>query len=181
MSQFKQQFYNSRHDIKDEWITPDWIFSRLNGVFGFTIDAAATRENRKCRNYWTVTDDGLSQPWINQVVFCNPPYTNGQYKHWVNKAKREFVINGVESVLVLPLKPETRAFRPIWLYAKYIIIPYRRIKFDPPEGKVLKGGGSPSFPSCVVSFTNRELTADNILALSKIGRILNLYKGYLRV
>lgn len=181
MSQFKQHFYESKLNIKDEWETPKWIFWRLNTVFGFTVDAAATRDNRKCRNYWTIDDDGLKQPWLNHIVFCNPPFTDGSYKRWIEKAKREHVINSVESVLVLPFKPETKAFRPLWLYAKYLIIPYRRIKYDPPQGKVLENNGAPTFPSCVACFTYRELTNNDIKTLSKIGRVLNLHIGYLRV
>jgi len=180
LSQFKQQFLNSELDIKDEWETPNWIFTRLGSIFQFTIDAAATRENRKRRRYWSIEDNGLEQNWKSEVVFCNPPFTKGKYKHWIKKAADEHKENGVESVLVLPYKPETRAFWDVWDYARYLVLPRRRTKFYPPGWKSGDPLGSPTFYACIVCFT-RPLELFQLTSLNKVGRIIDLYKGLFRL
>lgn len=177
MSQFEAHFNNSKLDVKDEWTTPAWIYSRLNLVWEFTVDAAATSVNRKHRYFWSIYDNGLSRSWKGHVVFCNPPFTKGGYKPWISKAVREFVTGQSEIVMVLPFKPETVAFRKVWNNAHYMIVPYRRIKYVPPRGTPLKYNAA-TFPSCVVAFTERELRKKEIARLSQIGYVLDLYQGY---
>lgn len=180
LSQFKQQYLNSELDIKDEWETPNWILTRLGSIFRFTIDAAATKSNRKRRRYWGIEDNGLEQSWKGEVVFCNPPFTKGKYKHWIKKAADEHRDNGVESVLILPFKPETRAFHPVWDYARYLILPRRRTKFYPPDWKRGDKLSSPTFYVCVVAFT-RPLMLFQLESLTKVGRIIDLHKGLFRL
>ncbi len=69
----------------NEWTTPTDFFAKLNKEFLFTLDPCATPENAKCAKYFTEADDGLSQSWDNERVFCNPPYGR-QLKAWVKKA-----------------------------------------------------------------------------------------------
>lgn len=57
-----------------EWETPAELFEQLDAEFHFDLDPAATDENAKCRRYFTLADDGLSQPWAPARVFLNPPY-----------------------------------------------------------------------------------------------------------
>ena len=65
----------------DEWATPQRLFDDLAAEFNFTLDACATDANAKCERYYTREDDGLSQDWSGEVVWCNPPYgkTIGQW------------------------------------------------------------------------------------------------------
>lgn len=56
------------------WATPQTFFDKLNEEFHFTLDPCATAENAKCERYFTAQEDGLSQDWGGQTVFCNPPY-----------------------------------------------------------------------------------------------------------
>ncbi|HXS60809.1 MAG TPA: DNA N-6-adenine-methyltransferase [Candidatus Sulfopaludibacter sp.] len=39
--------------LSDEWRTPQWLFDELNKEFNFDIDLCATKENSKCKNYYT--------------------------------------------------------------------------------------------------------------------------------
>jgi site-specific DNA-methyltransferase (adenine-specific) len=57
----------------DNWATPQVFFDKLNEEFNFTLDPCATKENAKCKKYYTKEDDGLSKEWRNEIVFCNPP------------------------------------------------------------------------------------------------------------
>lgn len=71
----------------DEWATPDDFFNQLNKEFNFTLDPCCTKQNHKCDKYFTLEDDGLSQDWSGETVFCNPPYS--QIAQWVKKAWKE--------------------------------------------------------------------------------------------
>jgi len=57
-----------------EWATPQSVFDSLNKEFKFTLDPAATKQNAKCKKFFTVKEDGLKQSWLGERVFCNPPY-----------------------------------------------------------------------------------------------------------
>lgn len=57
-----------------EWSTPQDFFDRLNAEFHFTLDPCSTDQNAKCAKHYTKEQDGLSQDWGHETVFCNPPY-----------------------------------------------------------------------------------------------------------
>ena len=113
------------------WETPPELFARLNEVFRFTLDAAATPQNAKCARFFVppalCTDcggsgltpalyecglcDGLRQPWAHreygrEVVWLNPPYgrTIGA---WLAKACEESQ-RGATVVALLPGDTSTR-------------------------------------------------------------------------
>lgn len=97
------------HD-RDEWWTPDDLFAELWNEFGpFDLDAAASEQNAKCPLFFTIVDDGLSQPWKGRV-WCNPPYRN--LIRWVEKAWYEVSREGGADlvVLLLPAQTSTRWF-----------------------------------------------------------------------
>ena len=58
----------------EEWPTPLQFFESLDDEFDFTLDPCATRQNAKCRRYFTKQQNGLDQDWKAHRVFCNPPY-----------------------------------------------------------------------------------------------------------
>ena len=170
--QYKEQ-YKTKLNPKDQWETPWVLFSALNYVFAFTIDVAATKDNALMRPFYTIDDDGLAQDWSGESVFCNPPHTGGAYGAWIEKAAEEFHENLTETVMVLPFNSETKGFRPVWKYAHYIVRPYSRIKYE--LNGVVKG--SPTFDSCIVVFTHESLDTEDLLELSKIGYIIDLFEG----
>ena len=43
------------------WGTPPELFRMLNEIFNFQLDAASTSKNRLCPNFYTESEDGLSQ------------------------------------------------------------------------------------------------------------------------
>ena len=47
----------------DVWATPQYLFDKLNQVFGFNLDVCALPENAKCERYFTPEIDGLKQDW----------------------------------------------------------------------------------------------------------------------
>ena len=55
----------------DQWETPKDFYDNLNSEFGFTLDPCADENNHKCKKYFTKENDGLSQCWNGERVFCN--------------------------------------------------------------------------------------------------------------
>jgi phage N-6-adenine-methyltransferase len=75
-------------DAVDDRGTDQAFFDSLSERFGgFTLDAAAAPHNAKCREFFTVDDDGLAQTWSGRV-WCNPPYSD--CGAWVRKAWAEW-------------------------------------------------------------------------------------------
>lgn len=78
-----------RPEIDDRATSPE-VFDPINERFGFTIDVAALSHNTKCARYYTPDDDGLSQSWAHERVWCNPPYSS--IEPWVEKAHGEWLL-----------------------------------------------------------------------------------------
>lgn len=68
----------------DEWETPQDLFNQLDGEFHFTLDVCATPQNTKCVKYFTKEQDGLTQDWRGETVWCNPPYGK-QIGDWMRR------------------------------------------------------------------------------------------------
>ena len=47
----------------NEWATPKNFFEELNKEFNFTLDPCATKENAKCKKYFTKEENGLIKKW----------------------------------------------------------------------------------------------------------------------
>lgn len=125
----------------NEWATPQDFFDQLNQEFHFTLDPCATDNNHKCDKYFTVKDDGLTQSWDNEIVFCNPPYGR-ELKHWVKKASKA---KGGKVVMLIPARTDTSYFHD-YIYGKAEIRFIRgRLKFGDSKN-------SAPFPSMVVVF-----------------------------
>ena len=127
----------------NEWATPQWFFDELCAEFNFTLDPASTHENTKCIKHYTVDEDGLSQDWSGETVFCNPPYGR-ETKKWVEKAYFESK-KGVTTVLLLPCRPDVSYFHDY-------ILPFAEVRFI--RGRLKFGGSKNSapFPSMVAIF-----------------------------
>lgn len=132
--------FSSKTDL---WETPQEFFDKLNDEFHFTLDAAATKDNAKCSNYFTPEQDGLSQKWTG-TVFCNPPYCR-QTGKWVKKAYEESQLGNCTVVMLLPCRPDVSWFHDYILGKAEIRFVRGRLKF---------GGSKNSapFPSMVVIF-----------------------------
>jgi len=99
----------------NEWETPQTLFDELNNEFHFTVDVCATKENAKVSNYYTKEQDGLSQDWTGETVWCNPPYGR-QMQKWIHKCYEHFV-NGGSAVMLIPSRTDTKAFHD-YIYGK---------------------------------------------------------------
>lgn len=83
------------------WSTPDWLFDLLNAEFHFTLDAAASAHNAKCKRYFTEEQDGRAQDWGQEIVWCNPVWAARLLRAWVRKAY-EARCSGATVIMLLP-------------------------------------------------------------------------------
>ena len=126
------------------WETPQDFFEKLDIEFHFTLDAAALKENAKCKNYYTPEENGLKKEW-NGIVWCNPPYGRKETGMWVKKAYEEYMRGCKTIVMLLPARTDTKWFHE-YIYGK------AEIRFV--KGRLKFGGAKDAapFPSMVVVF-----------------------------
>lgn len=125
-----------------EWATPQSFFDALNREFSFTLDPCSTHENAKCEKHYTKEDDGLSQNWGGEVVFCNPPYGR-ELPKWVKKCYEES--RHADVVMLIPARTDTRWFHD-YIYGK------AEIRFIKGRLKFGNAKQSAPFPSMVVIY-----------------------------
>lgn len=142
-----------------EWETPQALFDQLNKEFNFTIDVCATKENAKCKNYFTKEDNGLLKTWYG-TCWMNPPYGR-QIGEWVEKAYgfagMEYAVGPdyfsgrnkktTKVVCLLPARTDTRWFH-TFIYKK----PNVEIRFLKGRLKFGNSKNSAPFPSMIVIF-----------------------------
>ena len=134
----------------NEWGTPANFFNKLDVVYGFTLDPCATAQNTKCKNFYTVEDNGLEQSWEGETVFVNPPYSN--VKEWVAKSHRESLKPNTTIVMLIPSRTDTRWWHKHCMTAHQILFVKGRLRF---EG----GEHSAPFPSAVIVFKSADTPA----------------------
>ena len=118
---------------RDDWETPQSLFDELDAVHHFTLDPCATHENAKCDRHFTEEEDGLSQSWEGEIVFCNPPYGR-EIGKWVRKCSEES--RHAKVVMLIPARTDTAYFH------DYI---YKKAKVDFIRGRLkFERGGSRS-------------------------------------
>ena len=103
------------YDIRDDRATDPAVFDILHRKFAFTIDVAASATNAKLERFFTREQDGLTQPWAGERVWCNPPYSD--LAPWVTKAWLED-----EAELIVMLLPANRTEQQWW---QQLVEPYR--------------------------------------------------------
>lgn len=101
---------------KDYWATPTDIVNGallyfkhkrllpVNAVYG--LDVCASKHNTKHESYFDEQADALLQCWgeflaLNEVAWCNPPYSRGSKEKFIQKALDE-VKNNVSTIMLLP-------------------------------------------------------------------------------
>lgn len=125
-----------------EWATPQDLFDALNQEFDFDLDVCATEDNAKCSRFFSISDNGLAQPWVG-TCFCNPPY-GSQIRHWIQKAFLSS-LEGATVVLLMPARTDTQ-------YWHEYVTKATEVRFL--KGRLRFGGSlnSAPFPSAVVIF-----------------------------
>lgn len=145
---------NSLHfsSKKNYWQTPIWLVKSLDNVYKFSLDAAASKYNAICSNYYTEEDNSLVQDWskFGNRVWCNPPYGKILSK-FIEKAFIEATTkSNLESVtLLIPAKTDTKYWYKFCRFGSIGFIT-GRLKFIDPENPDCDDCAP--FPSAIVEF-----------------------------
>lgn len=86
----------------DSRFTPREFVTALHAKHRFTVDAASRSDAPAAHiigRCWTKDFDGLAQPWANERVFCNPPWSD--IEPWVLKAWSAVLNEGCPLVVML--------------------------------------------------------------------------------
>lgn len=134
---------------KDNWETPQKLFDHLDSIYHFDLDAASDDQNSKCKNHFTVKEDGLKQKWGGHTVFVNPPYGR-QISDWVKKAYEESYNENTVIVMLVPARTDTKWFHDyIYHTADEIKFIRGRLRF---EMHGIPNKSNAPFPSMIVVY-----------------------------
>lgn len=144
-------------DKVDERITPAKIFDRFAERYAFSLDAAASERNAKCKDFHDIEANGLQQLWAPHTVWCNPPYSN--LGAWLAKAHAEFDRGCPAIVMLLPANRTEQAwwqdhvepFRDVGGFLRTEFI-RSRFNFGQPGNEGAKFNSSPPFGCVAVIF-----------------------------
>lgn len=148
---------------KMNWETPQMLFKKLDNIFKFEVDVAADENNKKCKKYYSLKEDGLNQTWRTErggAVWCNPPYGR-DIKKWVEKAYKESKLHNTTIVMLIPSRTDTQYFHD-YIYNKAKLFFIRgRLKFI--NEKKQEEHSAP-FPSMIVIYNSK---GENLEAINE--------------
>lgn len=128
----------------NEWLTPPEIVSAL-APFDLDPCAAIDQPWPTATRHYTSVDDGLSQPWGDAFVWCNPPF-GPEAAIWLERMARHG--NGIGLV---PARTETRWFvNQVWRQADAILFLHGRPHFHYPDGT--RGKANSGAPICLIAY-----------------------------
>lgn len=141
----------------DEWSTPRAFFAALNAEFGFTIDAAASRESHLCPVWYGGAIDALAlKSWatVPTAIWLNPPYS--QCREFIAKAAQE-AQKGATVVCLVPARTDTRWwFEHVWDGDRHQPREGVEVRFIKGRLKFGDGKNTAPFPSVVIVFRGRR-------------------------
>lgn len=153
-----KKYMTRTEESKDDWETPQEFFNILDKEFSFTLDACASKENTKCKKFYTKEQNGLIQNWKGETVFCNPPYVDIEI--WCKKCSIEGNKPNTVVVLLMPVRSDTKYWHNYIMKAEEIRFVKGRIHF------LLNGVAQKqtNFPSCVIVFRKTKTDLLRVLA-----------------
>lgn len=172
---------NLNFEEKNAWVTPQWLFDALNSEFHFHLDIASDSLNKKCHFYIDKEKNALSidnwaeaidsyQSLANMAVWCNPPYSRGMIKAFMEKAYQQCVDHKITVVLLVPATIDagwwpTNA-------TEIRLITHGRISFEHPLTKKPINGNTKG--SAIVIFRHQDLNYPTVTRYVKRETLRNV-------
>lgn len=147
-----------------EWGTPPRIVEPLaDALDGFDLDAASGAEPRPyAETRFDVDDDGLAQPWRDDV-WLNPPYGRKHNPLWAKKVSKEAARDDVDTITCLiPASTATNWFEDHYANADYLTLIHERLSF-------VGGDDDATFASAIASFG--DFPSEYVAALERFGTV----------
>lgn len=145
---------------KDDYESPDDLFTLYNSTYHFTLDAAANESNHKVDRWFgpggeheDALEEGLS--WVPGNVWLNPPYSRGLQSKFIIKAACEGLKHLGSIVCLLPARTDTKSFHDVCMRYGMVELLKGRLKFKLNGKYILDKKGKPisaPFPSMIVVF-----------------------------
>lgn len=129
----------------EDWETPQILFDELNKIWHFTLDVCASKENTKCKKYFTMNENGLLKCWKGNICWMNPPYGR-EISKWIRKAYYEWSENNVIIIALLPVRTCTKWFHE-YIYKK------AHIEFIKGRLKFSNAKENAPFPSMIIEWS----------------------------
>lgn len=167
------EFYASKKS--DLWYTPTNVLDLIRYYLkGIELDPASDQYGNsrvQAERYFTQEQDGLSQSWIADSIFCNPPFSLA--KQFSNKMIHEFQIgNFWESILLVNACTSEKWFQPLYNYP--ILFTNRRIKFDRGTGD--KGQANTKGQALVLFSHYEDALEDFVETFKDLGTVIQKVK-----
>jgi|TARA_B100000282_G_scaffold285452_1_gene250981 phage N-6-adenine-methyltransferase len=150
MANFNKNRFSS---TKQDWTTPQDMFTALNNRYQFDFDLAADETNKKCENYFSKKNDALLQDWQGNC-WLNPPYGSkgkSRLSKWVEKAFNESRDGSCAVTMLIPARTNTLWWGSFCMKATEILFVIGRPKF----GDAIHGLPQ---PLAIVTFGSEILT-----------------------
>lgn len=141
----------------DLWETPMYFFKLLDNEFNFTLDPCASKENRKCKKFYSEETNGLIRDWKGETAFVNPPFSD--IKEWVRKCYNEGQKDKTTVVMIIPSRTDTKYWHKFVMKAHEIRFCVGRVNFLR-NGEKAKNGSA--FPLSVVIFKKSNTSSPKI-------------------
>ena len=94
---------NKFESVNQTWETPDDLFNKINKIFHFNTDVCASKENTKCKKFYSENNSCLDKTW-DGVNWMNPPYK--YLKIFIQKAYNER--KNAITVCLIPARTNTK-------------------------------------------------------------------------
>ena len=99
--QIREPQYSFKRWHADEKPTPQYVFDYLNRIDKFDWDLTATKGNAKGAHFFTKEQDTLKQPYICNLGFLNPPFSEKLLKAFCRKAWAEVQCGNAKKIVAL--------------------------------------------------------------------------------
>ena len=123
--------------VRDEWQTPEWLFSKLETQYRFHFDCCANNNNKKCEYF---SNNFEEEEYINLTAWMNPPFSKAykMFEHFMKVVTKGVAIYRCDNL-------ETKLWQTIIIpNADWIFIPNKRINYEGADGKGAR------FPSALI-------------------------------
>jgi hypothetical protein len=127
----------------DQRFTPDHVLDVVREFDDIVLDPC-TADGARTRAWVMIglPSDGLAESWSGRiadscatgVTFVNPPYSRGQVLRWAAKARDEWALHQVESILLVISDTSTSATKYLLQHANAVAFWDKRICFAGDQG-----------------------------------------------